>query len=79
MPSSGASGSSTAPCANPIVVAPSTLPRTIAQRGVGEASTDSRNPSRRSSISEMFEKIEAKSTTSATTPYSSRSGSPGSS
>jgi hypothetical protein len=44
------------------------LPSTSASRGVGATSTDSRNPSRRSSMIEMFAKIDAKSTTSVTAP-----------
>ena len=41
-------------------VAPSTLPSTIAMRETGATSTDCRNPSRRSSITEIVEKIAVK-------------------
>ncbi len=44
------------------VVPPITLPSTIAVRGTGATSTESRKPSLRSSMTDIMVKIEVKST-----------------
>ena len=47
---------------------PSTLPSTIAERGTGATSTDSRKPSLRSSITDIMVKIEVNSTIMMSAP-----------
>ena len=68
MPTAGARTRKTTPWSQARVAPPSTLPATIAARETGAASTPWRNPSWRSSITEMFEKMAAKRRTSATVP-----------
>src|SRR2546425_7662050 len=64
----GASKRRTAACNNAIVVPPSTLPKTRLSREMGATRTESRNPSARSSMTEMLEKIEEKRRTIITVP-----------
>ena len=54
-PVSGRKARNTTACSHASVQEPSTLPSTIALRGAGDTIIDSRNPSRRSSISDIIE------------------------
>ena len=56
------------PCSVAIAAPPATLPKTIAERGAGETSTDCRNPSLRSSMSDIAEKIDVNRTIRRTIP-----------
>ena len=67
-PTSGAKTRKTSPCAAASVVPPSTLPSTMAARGTGATSTDSRKPSLRSSITDIMVKIAVKSTIITSVP-----------
>jgi hypothetical protein len=68
MPASGASARKTIPCSQASVAPPNTLPATIENRETGATSTPWRNPSWRSSMREMVEKIAAKRMTSTMVP-----------
>ncbi len=56
------------PCTAASVAPPSTFPKTMDERLTGAASTDSRNPSLRSWISDIMLKMAVKSTIMATDP-----------
>ena len=57
MPSRGLRRTKISPCTKASAVPPRTLPSTIAIRGTAATSTDCKTPSRRSSITEIVEKI----------------------
>ena len=63
-----ASSKNSQPCMTASIAPPATLPSTIDQRGSGATSTDCRNPSRRSSISEMVEKMAVNSRINTNVP-----------
>ncbi len=56
------------PCPAASVVPPRTLPSTIAERGTGATSTESRKPSLRSSITDIMVKMLVKSTIMISAP-----------
>src|SRR6266404_7344565 len=68
MPTNGASNRNINPCTSASVVPPRILPSTSANRPTGATSTACRNPSRRSSMIEMVEKIAVNSSTSTIVP-----------
>jgi hypothetical protein len=68
MPDSGARARKTAPWSQARVAPPNTLPATMAAREIGATSTPCRKPTSRSSITEMVEKMAAKSSTSTIVP-----------
>src|SRR5262245_12812500 len=68
IPTSGDSSSTSPPCITASVVTPRIFPSTKLSREAGATSTERRNPSRRSSITEMFEKMDVKRRIMSTVP-----------
>src|SRR5450755_4172335 len=67
-PTNGAKTKKRSPWIVESVVPPSTLPSTMAERGTGATSTESRKPSLRSSITDIMVKMEVNSTIMMSAP-----------